>query len=212
MRRFRNDWYWPEGRIRGDENGEWEEGRNGKPRNPTEPHGAPRNANKRELRPKIQRFIGVFPILLFSISPCTPPPLPQLLTFRWFRNAWYWLVVEYRSEGPENGRMGTMDNRGTPRNPEENHKRELRPQIHFFRRFRPFDPHVPPFLFHWADIPHFGGFETPGIGWRAGYRGEEKGQRAKWATAELGDTPRNHGQWEDRQNEPPRQLAEPHGT
>ena len=36
--------------------------------------------------------------------------------------------------------------------------------------------------------------------------------RAQWTTAELGGTPRNHGEWEDRQNGPPRKLAAPHCT
>ena len=66
----------------------------------------------------------------------------------------------------------------------------------------------PPF----RNTQRFGGFETPGIGWWAEYRGEEKGHRAQWAAAELGGYPRNHGQWEDRQNGPPRKLAEAHRT
>ena len=103
-----------------------------------------------------------------------------------------------------------MDNRGTPQN---THRAELRPQIQLFWRCLPTFVLLvcalhPPF----RNTRRFGGFETPGIGWRVGYRGEEKGHRAQWATAELGDAPRNHGQWEARQNGHPLKLAAPYGT
>ena len=103
-----------------------------------------------------------------------------------------------------------MDNRGTPRG---THRAELRLQIQLFCRcFPTFDLLVPALPPPFPSTHRFGGFETPGIGWWVGYRGEEKGKWAQWATAELGGTPRNHGQWEDRPNGPPRTLAAPHGT
>ena len=66
---------------------------------------------------------------------------------------------------------------------------ELRPHIHFFG-FRTFAPLVSPSPF--PDTQSFGGFATPGIGWRSAYRGAEKGHRAQWAAAETGGIQRNN--------------------
>ena len=62
-----------------------------------------------------------------------------------------------------------------------------------FSRLWRFRPLVFPLPHPFPNTQRFVGFETPGIVWRAGYRGEGKGQLAQWATAELGGGTWNHG-------------------
>ena len=52
--------------------------------------GTPRNPHRGGITPAKPTFVGVFPLSLFSSSPFLRPP--QYPTFRWFRNALYWLV------------------------------------------------------------------------------------------------------------------------
>ena len=66
-----------------EENGEWEDGHNGQPRNPEEPHGflrsptePQRNTCKKELRPPNPAFYWRFHTLALLA------PLPQYLKFR----------------------------------------------------------------------------------------------------------------------------------
>ena len=78
-----------------------------------------------------------------------------------------------------------------------------------FRGFCTFAPLVFSFPPPFANTQSFGCLETPGIGWWLDYRSEEKRQWAQWAAAEFPGTPRNHGQWADRQDGPPLKLGNP---
>ena len=124
-----------------------------------------------------------------------------------------WAAAEFpgtpRNQGIWGDRqMGRRGDWGAPRNT----NRWAVPLRSTFFAFMYFRSSLSPFHPTSAKPKRLGGFETPGIVRWADYRGEEEGHRAQWATAELVGAPRNHGQWEDRQNGPPRQLAEPQGT
>ena len=83
FRRFRNACRWSEGRPRGSrrlDNG----------MGATDNRGTPWNTKGVDIAPKIHHFLRVFPLFLFSFPPFLP--LPQYLTFRRFRDAWYWLA------------------------------------------------------------------------------------------------------------------------
>ena len=173
--------------------GQLEDWQNGPPRKLAEPHGTWRGANRRALRPQIRHF------RVFDFAPLgpPPPPFPNTRRFGGFETPGIGRWAEYRIGGKGHrakwaaAELGGIprivaDPRGTPQ--EANYALE---SAYFSRFLRTFELLVPPHPSPFPNNQRFGGFETPGIGWWADYRIEEKGQRAQW---------------------PPRNLAELRGT
>ena len=163
-------------------------GRRGNWRSPTEPDGTPRNTSRARggdapsNLPFFSRFspFGSSRFLLSS-------PLVQYSTSRRLRNAWYRRGegAGCRSEGEVYGDMGTSDRRGTPRNTKWRHCAIISTFLLVFALWvLSFSPCLP----HSANNQHFGGFETPGIGFGTVCRREE------------------NGLWEDRRNGPLRRT------
>ena len=187
--------------------------------NPTEPDGTPRKLTKPHGTPKGGNYQPnpLFRVFQFRPSRFPLPPSRNTQRFGGFETPGIGWWAEYRSEakgqwaqwttsGPHRTWRCPPETDGTPTGG------HYSPKSAYMSRFLNFWPSRFPSPPRSPNTQRFGGFGTPGIGWRAGYRREEKGHRAQWTAAELGGAPRNHGQWGDRQNGPPRNLAEPHGT
>ena len=115
------------------------------------------------------------------------PPLPQYLTFRWLRNAWYWSEGGIRERGERKmGRWAqwtTAEPRGTPIG--GGFRPQTRLVIGVFQLSLFSCPH---FLLPPHRNRRFGGFEAPRIGREGGIweRGERIiGRWAQWAADRL---------------------------
>ena len=151
-------------------------GRRGTWRNPAEHDGTPRITNRRPLRPQIHLCVAVFPLLPLSFP---LPPFPDTRRFGGFETIGVGWRAKYMSDGKGQwAQWTTAEPHGTWRDPTEHQQEGLTPSNSpIFLCFRASDSLVFSFPHPFPHNQRFGGFETPGSGWRVEYRGEEKGHR-----------------------------------